>query len=299
MSSLGSTFKDFGEWLLFESIYRFINQFFGFIFARTHILSFYKETIQVGMFLIFLGLFLNFKKSHKLNEKQNTLVNFFKFTFILMLSIYFFCQFFVYFFDIPFFSNAINLFYARYRLRLYELFSGYWAVIFVLTFNYIIIKIEKKYLKVKSYQISTKRISRFYKVSLYSFIIFTSSFFYFVNFEKIKYPIYFNEDQIQAVSFIGSYFNENPLGENKTILLEDFDYNQIYGLIVELNLKKKYYNFTANLNYTQFNKEFNSLYCEFVFLNISKLNVNFKSNFSVNFDNLYEGINGYIFSKVK
>jgi len=301
-SSLGSVFKNIGEWLLFESFYSYVNQFFRFIFPRTHILSFYKETIQVGIFLIFFGLFLNFKKSYKLNNKQNTMVNFIKFTCILSLITFFFLQFFVYYFDIPFISNVANLFYSKLRLRLFELFAGFWAIIFVLTFRYIANVIKKKCLKLKGYQVPSKRISRFFKISLFSSIIFTSSFFYFVNFERIDYPVYFNDNQVQAVLYVGIYFDENPLEENKTILLEELetlDYNRIYGLIVDINLEKEYFNFTINTSYTEFNNELNLLNCEYVFFNISKLNESFKADFTLNFKNINEGPGGYIFSKVK
>ena len=299
MSSLGSAFKNLGEWLIFESLYRYVDLFFRLIFARTHILSFYKETIQVGIFLIFFGIFLNFKKSYKLNDKQRTLVNFIKFTFILTLIIFYFCQFFVYYFNIPFISNVINLFYVKLRLRLFELFAGYWAIIFVLTFAFITNKIKKKYLKLKRYQAHSKRNSQLFKISFCSFIICTSSFFYFANFENIDYPTNFNDNQVQAVLFVGNYFNGNPLKDNTTILLEELEYNHIYGLIIDLNLEKKYYNFTIKTNYTEFNNEFNILNCEYVLLNISKLNESFKDNFILNFNNINEWTDGYIFSKVK
>lgn len=299
MSSLGSAFKDLGEWLIFESLYRYVDLFIRFIFARTHILSFYKETILVGIFLIFFGLFLNFKKSYKLNEKQNTLVNFIKFTCFLTLIIFYFCQFFVYYFNIPFISNIINLFYTKLRLRLFELFAGYWAIIFVLTFTIITNKIKKKYLKLKRYQVHPKKNSRLFKISLCSLIIFTSSFFYFANFENIDYPTYFNDNQVQAVLYMGNYFNDNPLEDNTTILLEELEYTYVYGLIVDLNLEKEYYNFTINTNYTEFNNELNLLNCEYVFLNISKLNESFKADFTLNFNNINEWTDGYIFSKVK
>ncbi len=299
LASLGTTFRDLGEWILSKSLYRFINQFFAFILAKSHVYTFYKTTIQVGIFLIFYGIFLNFKKSHKLNEKQNVLMNFIKFTFILTLLLFYLSQFFVYFFDIPLISTVISLFYQVFRLRLFELFSGYWAIIFVLAFNHIIIRIKEKYVKVKRKKLSIKRISRFSKISIFSLIIFTSGFFYFLNFATSNYSMYFNEEQVQAVTFIGNYFEENPLEEKENILLEEFEFNAIYGLIVDVNLEKNYYNFTYVTNYSEFNKDFNLLNCEFIFLNISKLNENFKSNFSLNFEIIYDGMNGYIFSKVK
>lgn len=299
LSSLGPAFRVFGDWLLFGTFYYYINLFFGFIFANTQVLVFYKETIQIGLFLIVLGIFLNFNKYHKLNEKQNNLINFFKFTFILTFLMFIFSEIFILKYYIPFISNAIDIFYEIYRLRLFELFSGFWAVIFVLTFNYITVVIKKKFLKTKSNQIPIKRISQLSKISLIFLIIFTSGFFYFTNFRKINYPINYNEDQLQGVLFIGNYFEENPLEDKKGILLEELISNAIYGLIVDVNLEKNYFNFTGDPSYSKFNNEFNLLNNEFVFLNISKLNDNFKSNFSTNFDTIYEGINGYIFSKVK
>ncbi len=304
ISNLGDIFKNIGEWFIFESVYRFFDKFIYFIFDRTHIIGFYKETILVGFFIIFSGLFLNFKKSHKLNEKQNNSVNFIKYSLIFSLITFFLCQFFVYFFNIPFFSTPIEIFYEKYKLRFYEIFSGYWALIFVLAFNYIVIKIKKKYLKLKKYKIPSKRISRFFKISLYSSIIFTSSFFYIINFEKIKFPKYINDDQAEANLYIGDHFEKNPLKENTTILLENLGgnksvNNRVYGLIVDKNLNKKYYNFTNNLNYSHFYDDFNSLNSKFVFLNISKVNENFKSNFSLEFNTINEWNSGFIFLKVK
>lgn len=299
VTSLGAFFKDLGIWLLFETPYYYIDLFFRTIFGGTHILSFYKETIQVGILLIIIGLFLNFKKSHKLNEKQNTLVNFFKFTFVFTLVILLLTQIFVLYVCYPLFCNVLYRFYEIYRLRLFELFSGYWVIIFVLAFENIIVKIKKKYIKVKKNHIHIKRVSKISKISIVSFIILTSGFFYFINFANIEFGVNFNDNQIQAVSFVGNFFEENPLEDNKGILLEELDSNDIYGLIVEVNLDKKYYNFTADLNYTQFNSEFNILNCEFVFFNISKVNESFIANFSNSFDIIYDGISGYIFGKTR
>ncbi len=297
--SLGTIFRDLGEWILSESLYNSINQFFAFILAGSHVYTFYKTTIQVGIFLIFYGIFLKFKKSHKLNEKQNMLVNFFKFTFIFTLLIFYLSQFFVYFFNIPLISNIVNLFYQVLRLRLFELFSGYWAILFVLAFNHIVIRIKEKYVKARRKKFSIKRISRFSKISIFSVIIFTSGFFYLINIATSNYSMYFNEEQVQAVTFIGNYFEENPLEAKENILLEEFEFNAIYGLIVDENLEKNYYNFTYKTNYLEFNDDFNLLNCEFIFLNISKLNENFKANFSLNFEIIYNGNNGFIFSKFK
>ncbi|KKL74347.1 hypothetical protein LCGC14_2065790 [marine sediment metagenome] len=124
-------------------------------------------------------------------------------------------------------------------------------------------------------------------------------FFYFTNFGNIDFTRYFNHYQVEAISFIGNHFEENPLEDTKGILLEDLNSNSIYGLIVDVNLEKKYYKFTIDLNYSKFNNEFNILNCEFIALNISKLNEYFIANFSNNFDIIYEGTYGFIFATIK
>ena len=298
MLTFGKIFRDFGEWLLFESIYYFINHFFTSVFSAVALLDFYKQTIQIGIILIFIGIFLNFKKFHDLNDKKNNLINFIKFTLILTFLLFEFFRF-ILFFGIPIYYNTIELFFTEYRLRFYELFSGCWAIIFVLTFDYFYLMIKNKYLKLKNTQIPSKRISKLSKISLISLITFTSGFFYLANFGNISHEVYVKKDPLQAVLFIGNYFEQNPLEERSGVLLEDFNSNYFYGLIVDEKLEKKYYNFTNTLNYTKFISDFYLLNCEFVFLNISIVNDNFKTNFSIDFETIHEWSEGYRFSKVK
>ncbi len=246
MASLGELFRDLGIGILFKSFYYYLNQFFLNLFIGTHFYSFYKETIQVGIILVMIGLFLNYKKYHYINEKQNVLINFFKFIFILVFLLLTFSQILILFACYPIYCNFLWWFYDLYRLRLFELFSGYWAILFVLTFDYIIIMIKEKYLRAKKNRIPTKKFIRYSKISLITVITFTSGFFYITNFGKIEFGINFNKDQLDSILFIGNYFDENPLEDKKRILLENLDSNAIYGLIVDKNLEKKNYNKSDN-----------------------------------------------------
>ena len=294
----GGYFREIGVWFLYESFYRYIHQFFSLIFTPKPLSDFYIHTIQIGIFLLIIGIFINFNKHYRFNEKQNTLIKFFKFTFILTIVIFGLFEL-IYLFEIPIFYDLIKGFFYFFRIRLFELFSGYWAIIFVLTFNYIIISFKKKYLKLKNNKSPSKKINELFTFSHIYFIFLTMGFFYFTNFGNIDFTRYFNHYQVEAISFIGNHFEENPLEDTKGILLEDLNSNSIYGLIVDVNLEKKYYKFTIDLNYSKFNNEFNILNCEFIALNISKLNEYFIANFSNNFDISYEGTYGFIFATIK
>ncbi len=294
----GGYFREIGVWFLYESFYRYIHQFFSLIFTPKPLSDFYIYTIQIGIFLLIIGIFINFNKHYRFNEKQNTLIKFFKFTFILTIVIFGLFEL-IYLFEIPIFYDLIKGFFYFFRIRLFELFSGYWAIIFVLTFNYIIISFKKKYLKLKNNKTPSKKINELFNFSHIYLIFLTMGFFYFTNFGNIDFTRYFNHYQVEAISFIGNHFEENPLEDTKGILLEDLNSNSIYGLIVDVNLEKKYYKFTIDLNYSKFNNEFNILNCEFIALNISKLNEYFIANFSNNFDIIYEGTYGFIFATIK
>ena len=81
------------------------------------------------------------------------------------------------------------------------------------------------------------------------------------------------------------------------ILLEDLASNQIYYLIMDGNLEKNYYPFTAELNYSKFIDDFNQLNCEYVLFNKSNTNMMFIQNFTTDFDILYENVKGLFFAK--
>ena len=291
----GPLFRDIGAWIMKYSIYFYIHEFLQRFFFLLLLDDFYHFTIQIGLIIIIIGIFIKFNKHNKFDKESDYLLDFFKMTFVLAYLIFAFFRLF-YFIEIDIFQS-LYLFYYYYNKRVLELFAGYWAFIFVLSFNYIFNVIEKKCKKFRKSSISSLKLKTLFKNLKIVLIIFTCLFTFFINFATIEHGKRFNNYQAQTMLFVGDYFYNNPLNVEKGILLEDLTNNQIYCLIVDENLEKNYYHFTAELNYSKFKEDFNQLNCEYVLFNISNTNMEFIQNFTEDFDILYENIKGLFFAK--
>ncbi len=291
----GPIFRDIGVWIMRYSIYFYIHEFLQIFFSLLLLDNFYYYTIQIGLIFIIIGVFIKFNKHNKFDKESDYLLDFIKMTFVLSYLILVLFRLF-YFIEIDIFQSLYKFKYY-YGDRLFDLFGGYWAFIFVLSFNYILNVIEKKCKKFRKFSISSLKLKTLFKNLKILLIIFTCSFTFLINFASIEHGNRFNNYQAQTMLFVGDYFYNNPLDVEKGILLENLTYNQIYSLIVDKNLEKNYYHFTSELNYSEFKEDFNQLNCEYVLFNKSNTNMEFIQNFTVDFDILYENIKGLFFAK--
>ncbi|MFX0138783.1 MAG: hypothetical protein ACFFDN_34400, partial [Candidatus Hodarchaeota archaeon] len=292
----GPFFRDIGKIVKDRSLYYFIDQFLILIFGPTPLLGYYTHTIQIGIFLVIASLFLNFKKYYKYNKEQNNLINYSKFTFILIF-LFWLLFIFSYYIEISIFQNIFN-FLNLYQVRLFELFSGFWAILFVLTFNYVILSIKKKYYDAKYRKIPPKIVNKAFKACFVMSIITVSGFLYLANFGSIIHGKRYDNYRTEAVLYAGDYFNTNPLFEKKKIMLENLDNNHIYGLIVNSNLEKQYCNFPYDLEYSKFRKAFILFNCQFILFNVSNLRVTFRIKFFKDFEIIHANSKGMIFAKI-
>ena len=291
----GPIFREMGVWIMKYSIYFFVYKFFQQIFFFLLLENFYDYTIQIGLIFIIIGVFIKFNKYNKFDKESDYLLDFITMTFVLSFLILALFRLF-YFIEIDIFQSLYK-FYYYYKNRVFELFGGYWALIFVFSFNYILFTIEKKCKKLKIFSNPSLKLKTSLKRFKIALIIFTCSFTFLINIGSIEHNVRFNDYQAETMLFVGDYFYDNPLNVKKGILLEDLPSKTIYSLIMDGNLEKNYYNFTAELNYSKFKEDFNQLNCEYVLFNKSNTNMEFIQNFTEDFDILYENIKGLFFAK--
>ena len=266
---------------------------------------FVNEAVEAIQYtLIILGIVFSYTKLFKFNKERNDVIKFLKFTFILTVIILL-MLYIVKFIPIPIFQSIFNFSVeSAYIFRLFELFSGYWAVFFVIAIIYIGHRIAKGLKKYNEKKIPSRDLIKIFKISEIISIILISGFFYFTNFERTTYINYFNDDQTDVVLFVGDFFYKNPLDENTTILLENLEYRFFYNLLEINNLNKKYFEFefTFELNYSDFKSFFESYYnsynCKFALFSLVNLSNNFKINLSSDFEIIYENQGSYIFAEI-
>ncbi|MFX1328180.1 MAG: hypothetical protein ACFE91_08555 [Promethearchaeota archaeon] len=364
---IGIFFYKLAEIFLSNSIYFGIDTFFVNFFLKMfnfqRSIDFYFQTIGTGIILIVIGIFLPFNKYFKFNEKQKNIVRFVRFTFIFSILLCLFATLFN-FRHIEALSK-LNEFLSIYLRRLFELFAGYWVLLFALSFNYIVLffprlifksrynkknpinennnfllrhlgkKNKLKYLKFKSKIFKLKVINQFFNliliqrilnkfrfkvkfskkktihkifnISIIILAILTCGFYYIINYKRIYYYNHFSDEYTETVLFAGNYFNENPLNNEKVILLQRFESKRfIYDLLAFDNLKLLYYVFNYNstnfLNYTdyiEFKNFVNTMNVTYVLFNIVFTDGGFQTNFYTDFIILYQNAAYWIFAQLK
>ena len=120
-----------------------------FLFNISNIGQFYWS-YGTGIIFIVIGIFIPVNKILYLNKKQRYLVRFIKFTLILTFLFYLLSAIIVFLpNEIFYFFTGIDAFLDVFLIRLIELFSGFWAILFVFPFVYIIIFVKRSICKIK------------------------------------------------------------------------------------------------------------------------------------------------------
>jgi hypothetical protein len=224
--------------------------------------------------------------------------------------------------EIAYFLTGINAFLDDYLIRLFELFSGFWAILFVFPFVYIIIFLKRSICKIKlNKKIANKRgirkiiekksIKRITYAFLMMSIIFLSGIYYTLNYPRTSEwtRYYFTDSQTDVVLFAGNYFNENPLDEESIILVQNQNRQNIhflYALIQVENLEKLYYFFDYNsthylnsTDYIEFKGDIEFMNVSFVLFNVKFTDADFQTNLYSDFSILYRNEDDWIFAELK
>ena len=323
---IGEFFFNLAKFLLTKTVIQdieglFSNVFFGLINIG-NIAQFYW-IFGSGIIFIVIGIFIPVKKILYLNKKQRYLVRFIKFTFILTFLFYLLSGIIDFLpNEIFYFLTGINAFMDEYLIRLFELFSGFWAILFVFPFVYIIIFVKRSICKIKLNRkkankkkitkiIENKSIRRISKAFLLTSIIFLSGIYYTLNYSKTSdwNRYYFIDSQTDVVLFAGNYFNENPLIEENILLVQNQSeqfIHKLYAIIQVENLEKKYYIFDYNsthyLNstgYIEFKSDVEFMNVSYVLFNVKFTDEDFQTNIYTDFNILYRNNDDWIFAKLK
>ena len=315
---IGEFFFNLAEFLLTKTVIQDIeslvsNVFFGLINIG-NIAHFYWISGS-GIIFIVIGIFIPVNKIFNFNKKQRDLLRFIKFTFVLTVLLYILNE-------IIYSLEEISAFLDVFLIRLIELFSGFWAILFVFPFVYIIIFVERSICKIKLNRkivnnkrntkiIENKSIRRITKASLIMSIIFLSGIYYTLNYSRTSewMRYYFTDSQTDVVLFAGNYFNENPLDEENIILVQNQIGQRIhvlYTLIEVENLEKIYYIFDYNsthylnsTDYIEFKGDIEFMNVSYVLFNVKFTDADFQTNLYSDFNILSRNEDDWIFGKLK
>jgi len=318
ITKIGEFFFNLAEYLLTKTVIQDIESLVSNVFFELinigNIEHFYW-IFGTGIIFIVIGIFIPVNKFFHLNKKQRYLVGFIKFTFVLTVLLYILNE-------IIYFYPSINAFMDLYLIRLIELFSGFWVILFIFPFVFIIILVKRSIYKIKlNKKIANKRgikkiiekksIKRITNAFLMMSIIFLSGIYYTLNYPRTSEwtRYYFTDSQTDVVLFAGNYFNENPLYAENILLVENQGGEYIhflYALIQVKNLEKIYYTFDHNssyyLNYTkyiEFKRDVEFMNVSYVLFNVKFTNADFQTNLYYDFNILYRNEDDWLFAKLK
>ena len=125
------------------------------------------------------------------------------------------------------------------------------------------------------------------------------------NYARTYYFNWFPNSQTDCVLYAGNYFNENPLEEEKVIIIQDVDQNFIYHLMYNKYLKLHRYNVYYNLTFSDFKTYYESINASYLLFNagFSYVKYAYKNyfirNLTVYFDILYTNQKHWLFAKLK
>ncbi|MFX0057565.1 MAG: hypothetical protein ACFE8J_04620 [Candidatus Heimdallarchaeota archaeon] len=225
--------------------------------------DYFNQILSIATVILFFLLFLKFEKNYKLNSNTLSFLRFLTFSFFLTTILYVVVGF-LYFFEIPVFPFFINLAYM-FEDRFFELFQGFWAILFTLIIKEFINYLKKKSIKYshvdkkndKFYQSQNK--SKEFLVVLILGVILYGSNFYSIHF--LAYDNYYDDEELPDVLIhAGDYFlkRENEFKNNKynLLLFNNVVHENIFYLITFYNFlninQSFFYNNTSFLEIEDF-----------------------------------------------
>lgn len=198
-----------------------------------------NKTLNWGVIFIILGLIYNTKGE---NPQKKYLIEFTKFSLLLSFITFIISSLFFVIDNSTILS--FTSFIYQYGIRVFELFSPLWAILFVLGVSTIFNFLKKKKTENSKgdKESQEKKYEKFYLVIILVLgaSIYSSHLYFQYN---IIYTSHYDDDYLtEALLFMGDYFNTEDL-EDKTVLFPDNDKNFIYSLIYHRDFEKEYLEF--------------------------------------------------------
>lgn len=203
-----------------------------------------NKTLNWGVIFIILGIIYNIKWE---NPQKNYLIGFTKFSLLISFIVFIISSLFFVIDNNTILSLAS--FIHQYGIRVFELFSPLWAILFVLGVSAVFKLLKKK----KNVKVENKKRDKKYeKIYLVVIIVLGvslySSHLYFQY--NIIYTSHYDDDYLtEALLFMGDYFNTEDL-EDKIVLLPDNDNKFIYRQIYHRDFEREYLDFD-DTSYTE------------------------------------------------
>jgi hypothetical protein len=157
------------------------------------------------------------------------------------------------------FILSLSSFINQYGVRVIELFSPIWSILFVLgisSFLEFIKKIKNKNLK--GYAITKERIiakieNKYDKIYVILLIILSASLYsshLYLQYNVLYVNEYDDDNLTEAVLFISDYFNKENIEDVNILLPDNFDSKVIYRIIYQKDIDRDYLEFD-NTNCTE------------------------------------------------
>ncbi len=298
---IGGLIVEFALSFFIYPIYKMFKGIFTEGFKDIPILNtvwfFYSLTLGIGIVLIIVGILIKFHRKYEFNKKQTYMISFFKFTFIGSFLFFGLIEYFG-FIQIEFFQ-ILHEFFFGFRKRLFEVFSGFWAIIFVYSFKYIVDLFRRSVSKIKNQKkLNQKNFLKVLRLGYICLFISVGGFIYVTTFPRTYDWKTYDDDRVEVVLFIGNYFNENPPEKNISIIVEDSTERIVYALIFYQNILIIQFDFHINQTYSNFRIIFDENNCEYVLVPKNDLNDNFQEKITNDFDFLYQN-SKFAFIRIK
>ena len=205
-----------------------------------------NKTLNWGIIFLILGLLYKAKWE---NSQEKYLIEFTKFSLLLSFITFIVSSLFFVIDNSTILSFASFIY--QYGVRVFELFSPLWSILFVLGVSTLFNFLKKKKTKnsKEGNENQEKIHEKFYLVII--LILGTSLYSSHLYFQyNVIYTSHYDDDYLtEALLFMGDYFNSEDL-EDKTVLLPDNDNKFIYRLIYHKDFEREYLEFD-NTDYTE------------------------------------------------
>ncbi len=261
-----------------------------------------NKTLNWGVIFIILGLFY-WKKSF--NTKENYIINFIKFSFILTVIIFIVDSCLLMSQDKMIFTVAS--FINQFGPRVFEIFSPLWCILVIFSIKMIFDHISNK----KNKNINRGMIkqentfdltNRFNKAYLIIIMVLGASLYssHLIIHYNFFYTSYYDDDDLpEAVLFITDYFNDEEFDDYKEIrilLPEHPKTNIIYHIIYQKNIEKFYLEFDET-SYSELRGIIDDNETDFVLVDKSECKESCISEVKTTMDILFDNTR-YLFCKL-
>lgn len=274
-----------------------------FNFLEYLIKSFQNNNLKYLTFILFIAFFLNLKKKNKLSSFYIKIISFLLFS-LLVTFITFVIVGFLYKFKISFIIPVTFL--VRFIPRLFELFQGFWAILFCLVIREFITFLNHKVSQYKEGKNQKSVNLKEYKVITFSILLGLGLYLYISHLDEhytyFYYSYYNDKDLDDVFLYSGDYFNRvygSKTNEINLMLFDNIAPKNMFSLISIY----RYLVINSSIFYT-YGTNFTTI-SEMIILNEINYSITPKFNITVsallqirgNYSVLYEN-NKYIFFKI-